>query len=233
MEDDTIVEVFEDIPEEEAKGNPRDSNDKFWTEDPLVLLRNFCIFPTREKSINENLNCITTLVILVAITLILLKFPVNYTILGLMAALVIIILFAKTNKKEGFSRGNRHVDPDYLRTNVTPLLSEEWNLNSPTYEIITNEEQDETYGEGLPHGSMEPPLVPYRQYLTKTNLLPGDESEISLFNGGSTGARNFMNDTFTKRDVAYRENMTRILKKKMNRRFRHNNYNSTSPYSGF
>src|SRR5271156_2774809 len=126
--------------------------DRFWLEDPCVLLKTFCIFPSRDKTRTENLNCITTLAVIVAIVLILFKFPINYVLLGLFVVIVLLIAMNQQGKKEGldmeeldttgeykegFSKTDRFVDDDFIQTNVTPLFAEEWQFTPPAYELIT------------------------------------------------------------------------------------------------
>lgn len=215
-------------------------NKKFWMEDPLVLLKDFCIFPQQDHSFHQNMNCLTTVILLTTAILLLFKFSANYVLLGALLSLVLVAAYVKfhdsKSDREGFSRDPRHVNDDFIQTNVTPLVAEEWQLNPPAYELVVNDDSDgrdptqRVFGKNT---YMEPPLAPYRQYLTRTNLLPSDEAEISLFSGGATGARTFMNDQFTRRTVAFRENMTRLYKKINNRRYRNLGYDTISPYSSF
>ncbi len=51
--------------------------------------------------------------------------------------------------------------------------------------------------------------------------------------GGARNAREYYNSTFLKNDLAFRENMTRIYKKKLDRRFRHNTQDTWSPFQSY
>ena len=70
--------------------------------------------------------------------------------------------------------------------------------------------------------------------MTRTNLLPSDEYATHHNpTGGARSAREYINSTFTKHDLAFRENMMRTYHKKLNRRFRHNNNDTWSPFHGY
>lgn len=211
---------------------------KFWLQDPSVLYKNFCLLPGRDKSMNQNMNCLTTVIVIVGVALLCFKVNITYTIIGTLVALLLVAFCANyfKKKKEGFARDPHHLDDDFIETNVTPLVAEEWHFDPPSYELVSDIASDgrdftqRMYGKGY---YMEPPFAPYRQYLTRTNLLPGDEAELSLFNGGVTGARTYMNDAFTRHDLAFKENMSRLYKKLNNRRYRQLGYDVISPFTSF
>jgi len=76
-------------------------------------------------------------------------------------------------------------------------------------------------------------MYPYGQYLTRTNLLPSDEEATHMLNGGPRQAREYVNSNFARHTIAFRENMTRLYKKKLARRFRSNNNDVFSPFQGY
>jgi Family of unknown function (DUF5762) len=213
---------------------------KFWLDDPGVLFRRFCLIPKRGNSLNENLNCLTILVVVIAVVLLLLNFPNNYVLLGALLLLVIIATIAQTcggDDKEGFARDPHYVSgDDFIQTNVTPLVAEEWQFNPPAYELVSavaadgRDPTEKVFGRGY---EAIPPFAPYRQLLSRTNLMPNDEATVSLFSGGVTGARTFANDAFTRHTLASREDQTRLYKKINNRRYRSNGYDTISPFTSF
>jgi hypothetical protein len=224
-------------PEDDPHPTPHHDGIKFWMDEPSVLLKHFCLFPQQTNSLNQNLNCLTVVVVVVTAVLLLLKFPYNYVLIGALLVIVLIAAMAKCGNKEGFARDPHYVEgDDFIQTNVTPLVAEEWQFNPPAYELVTNMASDgrdptqRVFGKNY---EMEPPFAPYRQYLTRTNLMPNDEREATLFSGGVTGARTFMNDAFTRHTVAFREDMTRLYKKINNRRYRNLGYDVVSPYTSF
>jgi hypothetical protein len=55
-----------------------------------------------------------------------------------------------------------------------------------------------------------------------------------MLNGGPKQAREYVNSAFTRHTLAYRDNLTRLYKKRLARRFRNSNvYDTFSPYSSY
>jgi len=229
--------------EEEDHHKKKHRPTKFWLDDPRVLFKKFCLVPKYSNSLNENLNCLTILVVVVAVVLLLLKFPNQCVLLGALLLLVIIATIAQTcggddcGDKEGFARDPHYVSgDDFIQTNVTPLVAEEWQFNPPAYELVSEMAADgrdpteKVFGKGY---EAIPPFASYRQYLTRTNLMPNDEAAMSLFSGGVTGARTFANDAFTRHSLAFREDQMRLYKKINNRRYRNLGYDTISPFTSF
>jgi hypothetical protein len=124
-----------------------------------------------------------------------------------------------------------YYEPDRLdHLAVSPIFAEEWHVRPPVYDLYVNRSLPP---EKVPNKIEDPRDFPYGQYLTITNLLPGEEKKIDLFCNKKSSALTYMNNEFTKQEVAFRENMTRILKKKLYRRFRHDCYDLWSPYNSF
>ena len=118
--------------------------------------------------------------------------------------------------------------PGFLYQTVTPpIYAEEWHVRPPAYDIFDNypEKQDPCFED-----PMDPRDYPYAQYTTRTNLLPRDEKNTRLFCNGRAQSQEYIYSLITKNDIAFRENMTRILKKKLHQRYRHNCYDLFSPY---
>ncbi len=227
-------------------------SEKFWTEDPCILFTNIRLFPLADMSKDEKLNAVTRASIVGAIALYFLKYDFWFTFL--LIALLAILLMKYCGNKEGFSTGNKEIgetkvdlgeakgdtreeftivptyaNPDMHTTTIAPLFSEEWQIYPPTYDIYVNTPPDVTFKEPL-----HPQLYPYGQYLTRTNLLPSDEYATHTLNGGPRQAREYVNSAFTRLTVAHRENMTRLYKKKLARRFRNNSANDTfSPFNSY
>ena len=113
---------------------------------------------------------------------------------------------------------------------VSPIFAEEWHVRPPVYDLYENRPipNPET-----PNKIEDPRDYPYGQYLTITNLLPGEEKKVNLFCNKKSSALAYINNQFTRQDIAFRENMTRILKKKLHRRFRNDCYDLWSPYHSF
>lgn len=209
--------------------------ENFWVEDPCILIKDCKIFPTQSMTTDEKLNAITRIIIIVAVIM---YFMENKWWFVFLASSVIIVILIKYNKsspigkdtiKEGFTMTPTYNSPDFQQTVVAPLFAEEWQIPPPAYDLYVNIPPPNIYEEPL-----KPQSYPYGQYLTRTNLLPCDEYQIHLLNGGQRLAREYANSAYLRNDLAWRDNMTRIFRKKLERRYRHSNVHDTfSPYSGY
>jgi hypothetical protein len=113
---------------------------------------------------------------------------------------------------------------------TSPIFAEEWHVRPPAYDIYVN------YPPKYPpdiNVIKDPRMYPYAQYLTLTNLIPKDEYKVTLFCNGLGNALGYMNSEFTRDDVAFRDNISRIHKLKLARRFRNNCNDTFSPYQSF
>lgn len=221
------------------------SEKKFWIKDPCVLFSDPQFVPTSNMTKAEKLNAISRLVIVISIVMYCMKYE-NWLYFLLISLLIIILLNYSTNSKnsedskpvtEDFTVVPTYIGNDMQQTIVAPTFAEEWQIPPPAYDLYT-----QVPYEGNAQDNFEMPLqpqaYPYGQYMTRTNLLPSDEYFTHLGCGGAKTARSYANSTFLRNDLAYRENMTRLYKKKLNRRFR-NNYgggatgDTFSPYSSY
>lgn len=83
--------------------------DKFWLEDPSVLLRSFTLIPRREDTIEQKINAITRIVIIVFIILLLAK--QKQATLFLVVALTVVCLayyYQKANGTNSNSASSEH-----------------------------------------------------------------------------------------------------------------------------
>lgn len=138
---------------------------------------------------------------------------------------------AETNI-ENFSVTPTYVGTDFQQTIVAPTYAEEWQIPPPAYDLYTNVPytgaEEDTF-----EAPMRPQSYPYGQYLTNTNLMPGDEYYTRMGCGGARTAREYVNSTFLRHDLARRENMTRLYKKQLSRRFRNNTNDTFSPFVSY
>lgn len=223
-------------------------NTKFWIDEPVALFSDSSVLPSRNMTQAEKLNALTRLVLLISGGLYLsgYKYWATFLIGGV---LVVLLMYCTTGKKpvddsdneqtelepdsetlkEGFSIVPTYVGTDFNQTIVSPTFAEEWQIPPPAYDEYTQVpyvgDQQDTF---------EVPLIPqsypYGQYLTKTNLLPSDEYYTHMGCGGTQNAREYVNSSFLRHDLAFRDNMTRIYKKSLARRFRQNTQDTFSPY---
>lgn len=206
---------------------------KFWIEDPCILFADIVFFPTIDMSREQKLNALTRLAIVIAMSMYFMESP-HWLTFGLVAVLMLVVMQyaskarADAVPREKFTIVPTNIGDDFYTTVVAPTFAEEHRVPPPAYDRYTNVDF-------APSGfqePMRPQQYPYGQYLTNTNLMPNDEYAIHMNpSGGAQSAREYANSTFTKNDVAFRENMMRTHKKSLNRRFRHNTNDTYSPYS--
>lgn len=207
--------------------------EKFWVEDPCVLLSNLRVFPMREMTRDEKLNALTRLALLITLVMYAMEYKqwINFLLISLLV--VVILKYSGDNcndraPREDFTIVPTYTGTDFHQTTVTPTFAEEWHVPPPAYDIYTNVPPPDTFDEPL-----RPQSYPYGQYLTKTNLLPSDEYHAHQGCGRARTAREYINSAFLRHDLAFRDNMTRIFKKKLARRFRHNCNDTFSPYHSY
>lgn len=215
------------------------SEAKFWVEDPCILLKDLNIFPTFEMNRNEKLNSLTRLSVIITIVMYLMNYQQWFTFLLLALLIILLLKYVKCPPPEPYEENNiehfttvpTYESPDFHQTVVSPTYSEEWRGIPPSYDIHTQVAPHETplcFEEPL-----KPQSYPYGQYLTHTNLLPSDEYQTHLGCGSPVQAREYANSAFLRHTLAHRENMTRIYKKSLARRFKHNGNSTFSPYYSY
>ena len=233
------------------------SNDLFWAKDPCVLFQNFTVFPTPDMTKNEKLNALTRLAIVVSIIMYFMEYQHWFIFLVLSLLVIVILAYAgdpeafatksmdsevstsvdaeeesdTVNGIERFTVTPTYVGTDFQQTVVSPTYAEEWQIPPPAYDLYTN--VPSTMYPNTFETPLKPQSYPYGQFLTRTNLLPGDEYYTHLGCGGPRTARSYVNSTFLRNDLAFRDNMIRLYKKKLNRRFRQNSNDSFSPFNSY
>ena len=202
--------------------------EKFWVDDPCVLFKITKIVPSSTMTKDEKLNALTRLSIIIGAGMYFMKY--EHALTFLLLALLMILIIKYGTKKEGFAITPTYQGLDLQQTVLAPLFAEEWQIYPPAYDLYENAPPaDVTFMEPL-----KPQSYPYGQYLTHTNLLPSDEYSTHMLNGSVRDAREYVNSTFLRNDLAFRENMTALYKKKIQRRFRNSRCNDTfSPYQSY
>jgi hypothetical protein len=230
------------------------NSDKFWVEDPCVLFTNLEFFPVKNMTKSEKLNALTRLVIIVSLLLYVMENEQWFVFLTLSMLIIIIMNYQGEQEKfkksklstkeekpekeaetvlENFSITPTYSGSDFQQTIVAPTFAEEWQIPPPAYDIYTQIPYPNPENQSAFEAPLTPQSYPYGQYLTKTNLLPSDEYYINQGCGGAKTAREYQNSNFLRHDLAHRENMSRIHKKKLDRRFRHNCHDTYSPFTSY
>jgi Family of unknown function (DUF5762) len=208
---------------------------KFWLEDPSILVSDLVFLPTVEMTREQKLNALTRLAVAVTVVMYLTECEYWSTfLLTSMLAIVVMQYMCKIKDKkvgkEGFTVVPTRISDDFQTTVVAPVFAEEVRVPPPAYDMYTNV----AYEEPPFDEPIRPQAYPYGQYLTRTNLLPSDEYFIAQNpTGGARQAREYANSKFLQHDMAFREDMTRIFKKKLARQFRHTENDTWSPFSSY
>ena len=105
------------------------SSEKFWLENPCVLITNFCKFspfgPFTDKRFSNNMNAYTRLIIILSIVIYTITKEINYIFIGIFLIVLIIIMYYSL-KKDSFK-----VLPSsfpFMLSNETPIEQKGSNL---------------------------------------------------------------------------------------------------------
>jgi len=204
----------------------------FWTESPCELFSNFVIFPTVNMTKDEKLNAITRLLIIITVLLYALEYE-HWLLFGLAGIVGIVLLkYMKIGGGEGYIEGfslpATYNSPDISTITVAPAFSSEWAVNVPAYDIYDNSAPD--YSDS-PIELIPPSSYPYGQLRSNYNQIPSDEFDMEMNSCGARSARSFANTSFMRRNIQQREDVMRLHKKRLARRFRAQSGDVFSPYS--
>jgi len=225
---------------------------KFWLENPCKLFTSLNLFPNTTMTKPEKLNSLTRLALVLGGIMYAMKYEHAITFVVLAVLLIVVLNYSGD---DGFERGKSdsqtkltedgdkvgredftmvptYLGTDFQQTIVAPTFAEEWQIPPPAYDLYTQVPYPGPSKDTF-QTPMQPQSYPYGQYLTRTNLLPSDEYYTHLGCGGARTAREYANSTFLRHSLAHQDNMTRIIKKKLNRRFRQNSQDTISPYSSY
>lgn len=205
--------------------------EKFWVDDFTVLFTNIQFFPLSSMTKDEKLNALTRLVIIIGIALYMMKYEHYLTFITVSIIVILLLKYGGSIKsQEGFSIVPTYANPNVSETIVAPLFSEEWQINPDQKDLYidTPDIEGNKFLEPL-----TPQSYPYGMLLSKSNLLPSDEYATHMLNGGQRQAREYVNGAFLRHELAFRENIGRIYKKKLNRRFQQNTNDTMSPFSSY
>lgn len=209
----------------------KDDHEKFFVDNPLILITHIRLFPTANMTVDEKLNALARLCIVISAGLYFMKYEhwLTFLIASILAIVLLKVYYSRNEGKEDFTLVPTYPNPDMQTTTVAPLFAEEQQLIPPAYDLYTNTPPDVSFQE-----PPTPQVYPYSQYLSRTNLLPKDSYACDMLNGGPKQAREYVNGAFLRHDLAYRDNMSRLYKKRLQRRFRHDTvWDAFSPYHSY
>lgn len=213
------------------------SNEKPWFEDICSLFNSWCFVPSADMSLGQKVNSVSRLVLVATGVAWGLGYK-KWQYILIIGTAVVVIMYVTGKRTEGFTVPGTitstpgYYDGNFPTTVVSPVYAEEHQVPPPAYDIVTEVYSDDCDDDEVQEVKLEPASYPYGQYLTRTNLLPTDEYYVHL-EDGLTNARTFVNNAFTRNDVAHRDNIMRVYKKKLQRRFRHNCHDTFSPWHSY
>ena len=207
--------------------------EQFWMNDLRELVASMSIIPKCSMERSQRWNTVSRLVIVsgVVIAFYDLEAGVAFIVLGLIWV-ALLDKFDRAKVREGFSIPPTYQSTDFGVTVVPPMFAEEWQIIPPSYDLYTDVPPSANEGFTFQE-PLRPQAYPYGQYLTSTNLLPSDEYAVRNLTGGVKDAREYVNSSFLRNDLAFRENMMRIRLKSLNRRFRMNCQDQWSPFQSY
>lgn len=209
---------------------------KFWLEDPCILFTDLEFFPRNSMNREAKLNALTRLAIVISMVMFAMEYQYWYVFLLCSILIIVIAQYCAKNKDEkheSFTIVPTRIGDDFSSTVVAPVFTEENRVPPPAYDTYSGiiDLEDVPFEEPT-----RPQSYPYGQYLTRTNLMPGDEYLINMgATGGAQSAREYANSAFMKNRLGFQENMMRVYKKSIDRRFRHSGAygDSFSPFHSY
>ncbi len=201
------------------------------------LFSDISVLPSKDMDTDGKLNALTRLVLIISLGLYIMLDSNQWLQFLLLALVVLVVLYfinrqnaGSSTTTENFTITPTYLSDDFTQTVVAPTFAEEWHNPPPAYDVQVEAIPMNEFPQEAP---MNPQSYPYGQYLTRTNLLPSDEQTIRMGDGSVLKAREMVNSFWTRNDIAYKENMSRIHKLRQDRRFRHNTQDTFSPFHSF
>lgn len=228
------------------------SDDKFWLEDLSILLKEPSIIPTSCMSRTQKLNSLSRLVIVISVGMYFMEYKDWLKFLLISLAIIIVIYISTRDKNDSNQPKNienyqgvntaqglsTFIPNGPLSTSIPiqPVFSESIRNPPHRYDVVEMVEDPVEIVSGLGDGTsqVDPRSYPYGQYLSKTNHLPSDEFAMRTNPTGSLHhAVTYANNTYLVNDIKNREELLKIHKTKLNRRFRSCTNKIVSPYSSY
>ena len=200
------------------------TDDKFWTDDPLVLLSEYHVLPQKHLTTNQKLNALTRSLLIATLIMygIEYKYWFTFLIIGIIIILVIKLMSDAKKKtlREGFSIPPTYIQGAEPMSTIPPAFAEEWQVPPPVYDEYTNiganaaKQCDASCGARAYNDDR--PI--YGQYIIANDLKPYQSGVVQHM--PLNEARLYMNDEFTKDSLQFRNDMTRNYINKMDRMYR-------------
>lgn len=210
--------------------------EKFWMNDPAILVKKFNLLPSLELSLNEKLNALTRIIFIITIIMLCFDFPYWYwfLIIGLLIIMAIKIICSKYcdndrlrgNYNENFSIPPTYIDGSEPMTTISPIYSEEIQSPSPIYDTYDNASGPE--GEC---GEIVEDRPIFGQYISSNRLFPYQQGELN--NRPLNDSLLYMNNEWSRDQLQFRNDMTRTFINKLDRAYKLGCADSISPTNSY
>lgn len=206
----------------------------FWLKDWCQLFSSYDILPLKRMSVNEKLNSFTRLVLLTTLVLYIMdqKYWLYILIGGL--AVVFAIKCASEQKREGFSLNPTYAEGSTPMTTVPPLFAEEWQIPPPAYDTYSWEGVISPSSERACESQSQLKDYSYpivNEYITDSTLLPFEEETIK--NRPLKDVGMYMSDAYSRDQMDFRNDMTKIYNNKINREYKHGCNQNITPFNSW
>nr|WQM87237.1 hypothetical protein [Marseillevirus cajuinensis] len=204
------------------------TEENFWAEDLCDLFCNLSIIPKASMSLDSKLNALTRLVIIISIIAYFLGY--QYWYIFLLISLGVLILFKysrKDPKKEGFTIPQTNLVGSQIVSTIPPVLGEQWENPSPTYNNYTLLADDQGPNCSVPPTFDESAFPVYGQYYTQSNLQPFRDEELR--NQSLVDSTVQMNNAFLSDQLQFRNDYIRLFQNRLRRETANTSYEAISP----
>jgi hypothetical protein len=206
------------------------SNQKFWLDDPMILIKDFSLTINNEdcNNINLKLNILTRIIFIITIIMYAVEFEYWYFFLGISLLIIFALkIISGENKQEKFTIPPTYIQGSEPMSTISPLFSEEIQIPPPIFDEYTNSPINKCNGD---FEYIEDTPV-FGQYISNNNLFPYQRSDVASLS--LNDAQLFMNNAFDEDALAFRNDMSRSYINKTARLFRNGCYDQISSYNSF
>uniref|UniRef100_A0A6C0M195 Minor capsid protein P9 transmembrane helices domain-containing protein n=1 Tax=viral metagenome TaxID=1070528 RepID=A0A6C0M195_9ZZZZ len=198
------------------------SDTDFWVDDITALFDKLTPFPTPKMTLNQKLNALTIMAVIATGILVYIKFPLWHVFFVTSLLVIVIVKYTTDCKRMAVVETYTVPDTTIESADILPTIPSaddgEWQVHPPTYanyELL--EDSQKPMGEYNLMG----------EYMTRTNLLPADEAHVA--NMSLADSKVYMHNQRTTDQLAYRNDMVRIFKNRINREYGHGCSDALSP----
>jgi len=110
-------------------------NEKFWLDDPSVLLTHFNLIIKEKDPLNVKLNILTRYALIITVLMYLCEYEYYYIFLGISMLFIFSMKIVSSKNKENFTIPYTNLSGTPMTT-IPPLFAEEWQSPPPIYDLV-------------------------------------------------------------------------------------------------